>query len=144
MVPLMPLNNPEIFQKSVEEAKNHAKKLGVPFDQQGGTIEENKEETKVLGHKFCNLPWTRLSIQPDGNAYPCPLSTVIIGNIFEEKVEDIWNGSKLAEFRRGVNSINKPNNDCKFCTHCRHRNNLDRAANDFSKKNEYVAGMKRI
>ncbi|WP_420404972.1 SPASM domain-containing protein [Nisaea sp.] len=144
MVREMPLNDPEAFQDACDVARAHADELGVPFEQQGGTITEIVEATKELGHRFCSMPWHRLSIQPDGEVYPCPLSAKPIGNLNEQTIDEIWNGERLATFRSKVNVVEDQNEDCRNCTHCRHRNVLDPAANDFSSAQSYVAGMTRI
>jgi len=144
MVREMPLNDPEAFQAACDVARAHADALGVPFEQQGGTIPEIVEATKELGHRFCSMPWHRLSIQPDGEVYPCPLSANPVGNLNEQTVEEIWNGERLAAFREKVNVVEGQNEDCRTCTHCRHRNVLDPAANDFSSAQSYVSGMTRI
>lgn len=143
MAPLMPMNEPERFQAAVDKACALADEIGVKVDQQGGTFTQNAIETEKLGHRYCTMPWERLSIQPDGYVYPCPLSDTIIGNIFEEDARAIWQGEKLAQFRKGVNSRSNPNAECKNCSHCRHRSNTDPASNDFTKAPRYVAGMVR-
>ena len=143
MVPLMPLHDPEAFQLAVDKAASYGQLLGVKVDQQGGTIEENQRETALLGHRICNMPWHRLSIQPDGEVYPCPLSSTVVGNIYQQPIQEIWFGEALANFRSGVNDVENPNKECKHCTHCRHRNVLDPVSNDFSTRQNYVAGMTR-
>ena len=144
MVREMPLNDPTKFQEACDAARAHADRLGVAFEQQGGTVDEIVEATKDLGHRYCSMPWYRLSIQPDGDVYPCPLTSNPIGNLNEQSIENIWNGDSLAAFRAKVNVVENQNEDCRNCTHCRHRNVLDPAANDFSTAQSYVAGMTRI
>jgi radical SAM protein with 4Fe4S-binding SPASM domain len=57
----------------------------------------------------CPSPWSSLGILWDGTVVPCCLdinSEYILGNIFDESIEDIWNGSKI-KFLRTQLSKNK-------------------------------------
>jgi len=140
---LMPLNNPKYFTKITEEAISYANKKNVKFVLQSGSIIENQKDTDNLGHKECNMPWYRCSIQPNGDVYPCPVSYKPIGNIFKKNILDIWNSEQMNTFRNGVNSTDNMNEDCINCTHCRHRSVVTATTNDFSNKNIYIAEMKR-
>ena len=143
LVELMPLKNPEYFTNITKDAIEYAKRKGVKFVLQSGSIIENQKDTQDLGHKKCNMPWYRLSIQPNGDVYPCPVANNPIGNIFKTDIVDIWNSKLMDEFRRGVNSIDNMNQDCINCTHCRHRSIVNIASNDFSDKDTYIAQMRR-
>ena len=139
----MPLANPKSFSRAARKAADYAAALGVKFELQGGAIDEIEEETRELGHRLCDMPWRRLSLQPNGDVYPCPLSYRTVGNFFETPLEDIWDGEALARFREGVNDRERMNEDCRNCTHCRHRSVLAPNQNDFSDASEYAGGMKR-
>ena len=143
MVADMPLADPARFAASAAKAAEYAASLGIKFDLQGGTIDEIEAATAALGHKMCDMPWRRLSLQPNGDVYPCPLSYQPVGNFFEERLEDIWTGPRLAAFRAGVNDPENMNPDCRDCSHCRHRSVLKPQANDFSTAETYVGGMRR-
>ena len=86
-------------REAAAKAAEYAASLGIKFDLQGGTIDEIEAATAALGHKMCDMPWRRLSLQPNGDVYPCPLSYQPVGNFFEERLEDIWTGPRLAAFR---------------------------------------------
>ena len=139
----LPLNEPEAAAAAIAEAKAHAKRRGVSFDPVGGTIDENEACMEDTGHRWCDLPWNSLSLQSNGDVYPCPVAYKKIGNFFESTFEEIWNGKELAAFRDGVNDPDQLNEDCRKCLHCRIGSVLDPAANDFSEAEEYIAGMKR-
>jgi len=143
MVDLMPMKNPKYFTKVTQEAIKYASQRNVKFILQSGSIIENQQDTKELGHKKCNMPWYRLSIQPNGDVYPCPVALKPIGNFFKTNILDIWNSEEMKKFRNGVNSTENMNKDCLNCTHCRHRSVIDIQTNDFSDKNNYVAQMQR-
>lgn len=143
MTPLMPMNNQEYYTRFTNEAIQYAKDKDVKLVLQSGSIIENQTETEDIGHRNCNMPWYRISIQPNGDVYPCPVSYNPIGNIFKKNIMEIWNSDEMKKFREGVNDLNKMNYDCENCTHCRHRSVISRNTNDFSQKNNYINGMKR-
>lgn len=140
---LMPLNNPEYFTNITKEAIKYANDLNVKFVLQSGSMIENQQGTEKLGHKQCNMPWYRLSVQPNGDVYPCPVAYKPVGNLFKNNIIDIWNSNDMSNFRDGVNSLNNMNEDCKNCTHCRHRSVITVQTNDFSQKDSYIAQMRR-
>jgi len=140
----MPLNEPEIVTAAIDEAMAYAKLLNISFESIGGTIDEIEADVdKTLGHRRCNLPWKTLSLQPNGDVYPCAVAYTPVGNFFESTFEEIWSGEKLAAFRDGVNNPDKLNEDCRQCSHCRYGSVLDPVANDFSTAGAYFGGMKR-
>jgi radical SAM protein with 4Fe4S-binding SPASM domain len=64
----------------------------------------------------CKRPWEVAYITAWGNLLPCcisPFSTLdydslILGNVFEQSLEQIWNGEKYSEFRGRHQSSNPP------------------------------------
>lgn len=139
----LPAANIERYDELTDLALAHAKQRGVPFTLQSGSMEDNQAETGPLGHRPCYIPWNRLSIQPNGDVYPCPVSNTAIGNMFEDSLVEIWNGKPLERFRSGVNDINAMNEDCRNCIHCRHHPIHDADANDLSGNDTFFAGMTR-
>jgi radical SAM protein with 4Fe4S-binding SPASM domain len=106
-------------------------------------MRENFGQTESLGHRYCDLPWYRLSIQPNGDVYPCPMAYEPISTLSDSSLEEIWNGPELAKFRSGVNDVENMNKDCANCTHCRHRSLAKVEANDFSTAVTYPTGLVR-
>ncbi len=143
MSPLMPMNNQEYYTKHTTEAIEYAKEKDVKLVLQSGSWIENQRETQDLGHRHCNMPWYRISVQPNGDVYPCPVSYKPVGNIFEKDILSIWNSNEMEKFRTGVNDLENMNEDCKNCTHCRHRSVISKNTNDFSTKETYIMEMKR-
>ncbi len=139
----MALSNIEIFDKKIEEAREYSDSVGVKFYFQGDSIGENIENTYKMGHKHCSMPWYRMSIQPNGDVYPCPVASNPIGNMNTESIDEIWNSNSMNSFRKGVNSIEEMNSDCLKCSHCRHKSLTSKVANDFTDKGQYVFGMNR-
>lgn len=54
---------------------------------------------------FCQNPWNCLELNNDGKCFfcnPCFSNFNMIGNIFEDDIDEIWNGVKAQEFRKDV------------------------------------------
>ena len=141
---LMPLQNIKAYKQATDNAIKYAHKNGVKLKLQSGDIDENQSSTADLGHRFCDLPWHRLSVQPNGDVYPCPMAFSPIGNTKNHSLQEIWTGAELAKFRSGVNGIENMNPDCANCTHCRHRSLTKISANDFSKTDRAPTGLTRV
>ncbi|OHC75286.1 MAG: hypothetical protein A3G18_02585 [Rhodospirillales bacterium RIFCSPLOWO2_12_FULL_58_28] len=139
----LPLADMPRYNHLTDAALAYAAKQGVKLVLQSGSMEDNAGDTDEIGHKHCNLPWFGLSIQPNGDVYPCPVAYKPVGNFHEQSVEDIWNGEAMARFRAGVNDPDNMNDDCVNCIHCRHHSIVDSEKNDFSGKNEFIGGMSR-
>jgi len=143
LVELMPLTDPDAYTRASRRARAHAQAKGVKLVLQSGSIAENTADTEALGHRFCDLPWHRLSVQPDGEVYPCPMAYEPIGNLAGESLAEIWRGERLTAFRAGVNDADNMNPDCAGCTHCRHRSLTRPEVNDYSRAETYPTGMTR-
>jgi radical SAM protein with 4Fe4S-binding SPASM domain len=53
------------------------------------------------GNTFCYRQWSRMDITPDGQVAPCILyPDLIVGDLHEQGVMEIWNSAAFAEFRR--------------------------------------------
>ena len=66
---------------------------------------EEAKKNKIKNNFICPLPFEFVGIHPTGDVYPCHYALgfdYIIGNIFEQSFEEIWNGEKAKEFRRSI------------------------------------------
>jgi radical SAM protein with 4Fe4S-binding SPASM domain len=66
---------------------------------------------------FCREPFYGFTVHVNGNVVPCDRDWAgenVMGNIFEQTVEEIWNGPKYQEFRRQMKSPDKPAM-CRMC-----------------------------
>jgi len=140
----MPLADISRYKQFTDDALAYADEIGVKCVLQSGSVDDNARESAELGHKYCDLPWHRLSLRATGDVYPCPSTFTPVGNFFESPIDEIWKGSILSKFREGVNDPANMNSDCRDCTHCRHRSLTNPKMNDFSQANTYVAGMTRL
>ena len=141
---LMPLHDIKAYKHATDDAIKYANKKGVKLTLQSGDIDENESSTEDLGHRFCDLPWHRLSVQANGDVYPCPMAYSPIGNTRNDTLKQIWISEELAKFRYGVNKTENMNADCVNCTHCRHRSLTKVSANDFSKTDKAPTGLTRV
>jgi radical SAM protein with 4Fe4S-binding SPASM domain len=143
MAERMPLRDPESFMTAARAAQGYAEQQGVRLILQSGDIGENQEATREIGHRPCYIPWQRLSIQPNGDVYPCPVAYKPIGNLHDGDLKEIWESEALGGFRNGVNDLGNMNEDCRNCTHCRHKSIVRKDGNDFTETENYIGGMTR-
>ena len=84
---------------------------------------ENNKELKSKSHyskQYCEYPWLSLSVMADGNVVPCTQisnSELVLGNINESTLEEIWNGKKYKELREMHVTGNFPK-EHKCNNHC--------------------------
>ena len=65
--------------------------------------EETSVERKGAPKEYCEYPWTSLTVMADGNVVPCTQDydcEMVMGNVNEQSLDEIWNGEKYKEFRR--------------------------------------------
>ena len=62
------------------------------------------ESLFYMKKEVCRAPWNLLRIENDGNCYSCSSAYVkdyyTFGNIFEDDINEIWNGEKALKFRK--------------------------------------------
>ena len=113
------------FPKLLEESQHLAASLGIRLDASG----QSKPVESLQGQAKDRRPWrncyrplTLMYISANGNVLPCcisPFSTVdydsiILGNVFDNSLQEIWTGTKYAAFRRQHQSATPP----KCCRGC--------------------------
>jgi len=65
----------------------------------------NQTENKTSGHKkfCCYMPWQTLQIDAGGFVRNnCYCENLVIGNINEHRISDIWNNEKIKEIRKNI------------------------------------------
>lgn len=53
--------------------------------------------------QYCEYPWTSMTVLANGNVVPCTQDyngELVMGNVREQSLDEIWNSAKYAEFRR--------------------------------------------
>lgn len=112
-------------RQRVEQGQNLAKQLGIQFNASGLTSPLESVQTDTRNHhpwKGCFRPITLMYITANGNVLPCciaPFSTsdyasIILGNVFETPLEEIWQGSKYRSFRMSHQTASPPRS-CRGC-----------------------------
>jgi len=54
---------------------------------------------------FCTAPWVHIHTWPNGTVFPCRNSLrefENVGNLYENTIEEIWNGEKFKQFRQDL------------------------------------------
>ena len=109
----------------LEQGQHLAKQLGIQFNASGLTTPLESVQTKTRrphSWKGCMRPTTLMYITANGNVLPCcisPFSTsdyasIILGNVFESSLKDIWMGSKYRSFRKSHQTATPPKS-CRGC-----------------------------
>jgi len=83
-----------------------------------GTSPNKKIKEKKIIKEKCLMPYTDLTIYPDGQVGLCCSDTQEItdlGNLKEYSIMDIWNGEKLKDIR---SKMNNGRNNLDFCKYC--------------------------
>ena len=103
------------FKNDEREKKLHRNFLEFwkPYDvfayvksQDNRWLFEQDKKLKNNSHyakQYCEYPWTSLTVMADGNVVPCTQisnNEIVLGNINENSLEEIWNGKKYDEFRK--------------------------------------------
>jgi len=70
----------------------------------------------------CYIGWLRVLFQVNGEAYPCCRCYEPLGNVYEKKFQEIWNGQAYSKFRKEAVQINIRKSpvsgcDCNSCSH---------------------------
>jgi radical SAM protein with 4Fe4S-binding SPASM domain len=79
---------------------------------------QNKNK-KLSSYVLCPYPWTQFSVTWNGNVVACCRDTqgkTILGNVFEQSIQDIWRGDKYIKMRKAL--IQKRVKDIAACEKC--------------------------
>jgi len=85
------------------------KEMDAQYDRYGRTIEKRK---------VCPLPFFMLGVLPNGDLEPCDTiyKPIILGNVHEDTIMNMWNGQKLKDFWiMQLEGNNKNNSKCAVC-----------------------------
>lgn len=67
----------------------------------------------------CTGPWTTLFVRCDGEALPCcEMSNepeLSMGNVFKQPFQEVWNGTRLREFRQKLATDPSSQHPCDVC-----------------------------
>lgn len=111
--------------KLIQQSQDMAVKLGIQFNASGLSQPAESLHAEAEGKnpwKKCYRPSTLMYITANGNVLPCciaPFSSIdyasiILGNVFNQPLAEIWSGPKYTEFRKQHQSATPP----KCCRGC--------------------------
>ncbi len=109
----------------IDEAEREARAAGIALKASGlttplqslkGTAEEKRPWSG------CQRPWTLSYVTANGNVLPCCISPwvaknysgIILGNAFQGRFSEIWNGERYQKFRTDFESDTPPD-PCRGC-----------------------------
>ena len=74
------------------------------------------DEVRERFPHFCSMASNYVKIEPNGEVYPCCRGPreLLMGNVHENSMDEIWNGSRYQDFRRRMNAKDYPD-VCKGC-----------------------------
>lgn len=129
--------DPKYFDQYYRRAEKLAKELGVHF----WIISNPKAQEKDT---YCYDPWESINIEPNGDVFPCSVSSKVMGNVNNQSIEEIWNGAIYQDFRKRVNIPgSEQNDDCRNCLNC-HLHNMKTASNSAVKREVMGGGYYRF
>ena len=106
-------NSPTLLRVKAEKLNTILKELDIP-DKQG------KNHLYLYEHPCAALLYT-ISIDANGNVFPCNSVPYKVGNVFEHSINEIWNESRELKF---IQNIKKA--DLKDCIKCKYKEFCDR------------------
>lgn len=91
---------------------------GVKYSTKITTVTEDRYGRIHEKRKVCPLPFFMLGIFPNGDVEPCDTiyKPIILGNVNNESLFDMWNGKELRQFR--IMHLNKKRYDNSKCSVC--------------------------
>jgi MoaA/NifB/PqqE/SkfB family radical SAM enzyme len=112
-------------ERWIRETAEAAVAAGIAFSASGATTPEvsltpHGASTRPWSH--CRRPWTLVYVTVHGNVLPCcispwvadPYDGIVLGNLFEQPLEEIWRGRGYEEFR-GALLTESPPQPCRGC-----------------------------
>ena len=104
----------DIFRKIEAKSKHY----NIPFKPPENYFGNAKimSEKKFSEDLRCNKPYEWVQVNNDGDVFPCCqiAQRYSIGSITKKTFEEVWNGKKYKEFRKGLKNGN-PNPWCQSC-----------------------------
>lgn len=110
---------------AVREAEQLAANLGVTLKGSGEASAAEMiagDTADADSYNACRRPWSLMYVTANGNVLPCCIAPftgahydgMVLGNIFEETAEEIWNGQRYQQWRKAMLS-GAPPEACAGC-----------------------------
>jgi radical SAM protein with 4Fe4S-binding SPASM domain len=123
--PALSADDLDLLKKQIAEIRRYSGKTRIRF-YPANMLDERvlekfyRQELSRDDFQECLLPWSRLSISPHGDVYPC--LSYRVGNVRSESLARIWNGARFRSFRKSLDR-ERLSGFCLTCCNsvCRHR-----------------------
>jgi len=114
-----------IVAPELKEARDYWKRLGVKvrvldYENRSGETDDTIAVEEMLPYDACKRPFNTAVITFDGKVVLCCVDykrKMVMGDLHEESLYDIWNGMKFREVRRLF--LSKRRNQIPACRNCR-------------------------
>ena len=104
---------------AVREAERLARALGIELKGSGEASAAEMidgEDAATESYQACRRPWSLMYVTANGNVLPCCIAPftgahydgMVLGNIFEQTAEEIWNGQRYQQWRQAMLSGDPP------------------------------------
>lgn len=98
-------NDPEGDKEYLDFWKQYPVMAYIKNQHNRWLYEEEKADNNTAEYmqRYCEFPWSSVSVLYDGTVVPCPLDyegELSMGNIKENSLEEIWNSKKFDDFRK--------------------------------------------
>jgi radical SAM protein with 4Fe4S-binding SPASM domain len=105
--------------RTIEQGKQFlpVNKLHWIYDEQA--FARGVLKPKVLPDNVCPWIYYSIAIHVNGNVVPCcrdPRGEEVMGNIFEQELEEIWNGPKFRQLRERIRKDQGAVGICRLCS----------------------------
>jgi radical SAM protein with 4Fe4S-binding SPASM domain len=106
---------------AIAEAEALARRLGVTL-RGSGEAAGGAGGQAASSYRACRRPWSLMYVTANGNVLPCCIAPftgahyegIVLGNVFEQSVEEIWNGQRYQQWRAAMLS-EQPPEACAGC-----------------------------
>jgi len=111
-------------QNLIRECEDLAQENGLIFRASGATTPHESINMKgAYPWQGCLRPWNLMYITANGTSLPCCISPfaakdyqqIILGNVLQESVDDVWNNSSYQALRSSVLSESPAPWPCQYC-----------------------------
>jgi radical SAM protein with 4Fe4S-binding SPASM domain len=108
-----------VLTKQIEEIRKYKGKVKIRTYPEKMLNEVNiekfyRQELTPQNFKACFLPWSRMSISPHGDVFPC--LSYLVGNVRDSSLAKLWNNDRFRAFRGVLDKKNLSG----FCFSCCH------------------------
>jgi radical SAM protein with 4Fe4S-binding SPASM domain len=98
-------NDPEGDREYLDFWKQYPVMVYIKNQHNRWLYEEEKADSNTAEYmqRYCEFPWSSVSVLYDGTVVPCPLDyegELNMGNVKENTLEEIWNSEKFEDFRQ--------------------------------------------